>query len=110
MSDTAAGTDLVSDDELLGLSDENADENPNENRGEPQLVTVPSTTKADRLDKVLAGLLPDHSRSRLQGWIEAGNVHVNGAPGKVRQTVGPGDELQVPLNSSWWTKAPSGSW
>ena len=71
MSDTAAGTDLVSDDELLGLSDEtgdeNADENPSENRGEPQLVTVPSSTKADRLDKVLAGLLPDHSRSRLQG-------------------------------------------
>ncbi|KAG0765976.1 hypothetical protein G6F22_017924 [Rhizopus arrhizus] len=50
---------------------------------------------------VLAGLLPDHSRSRLQGWIEAGNVHVNGAPGKVRQTVGPGDELQV-----WAQPAP----
>lgn len=105
MSDTAAGTDLVSDDELLGLSDEtgdeNADETPSGNRGEPQLVTVPSTVKADRLDKVLAGLLPDHSRSRLQGWIEAGNVHVNGAPGKIRQTVGPGDELQV-----WAQPAP----
>lgn len=97
MSDTAAGTDLVSDDELLGLSDET----PSGNRGEPQLVTVPSTVKADRLDKVLAGLLPDHSRSRLQGWIEAGNVHVNGAPGKIRQTVGPGDELQV-----WAQPAP----
>ncbi|CAB3698116.1 Ribosomal large subunit pseudouridine synthase D [Achromobacter denitrificans] len=88
MSDTAAGADLVSDDEFLGLPDENP-------RGEPQLVTVPEGTRADRLDKVLAGLLPDHSRSRLQGWIEAGNVHVNGAPGKVRQTVGPGDEIAV---------------
>ena len=88
MSDTAAGADLVSDDEFLGLPDENP-------RGEPQLVTVPERTRADRLDKVLAGLLPDHSRSRLQGWIEAGNVHVNGAPGKVRQTVGPGDEIAV---------------
>ncbi len=101
MSDTAAGTDLVSDDELLGLPDENADGNPGENRGEPQLVTVPSSTKADRLDKVLAGLMPDHSRSRLQGWIESGNVHVNGAPGKIRQTVGPGDELLV-----WAQPAP----
>ena len=91
MSDTAISADLVSDDELLGLPGEN----PGENRGEPQLVTVPSGTRADRLDKVLAGLLPDHSRSRLQGWIEAGNVHVNGAPGKVRQTVGPGDEITV---------------
>jgi len=88
MSDTAAGADLVSDDEFLGLPDDNP-------RGEPQLVTVPEGTRADRLDKVLAGLLPDHSRSRLQGWIEAGNVHVNGAPGKVRQTVGPGDEIAV---------------
>ena len=105
MSDTAAGTDLVSDDELLGLPDENSDEiteaNPAENRGEPQRVTVPSTTRADRLDKVLAGLLPDHSRSRLQGWIESGNVHVNGAPGKIRQTVGPGDQLLV-----WAQPAP----
>ncbi len=98
MSDTAISADLVSDDELLGLPGENPGENQ---RGEPQLVTVPSATRADRLDKVLAGLLPDHSRSRLQGWIEAGNVHVNGAPGKIRQTVGPGDEITV-----WAQPAP----
>ena len=94
MSDTAISADLVSDDELLSLPGENP-------RGEPQLVTVPAGTRADRLDKVLAGLLTDHSRSRLQGWIEAGNVHVNGAPGKVRQTVGPGDEITV-----WAQPAP----
>ncbi|PTN48570.1 RluA family pseudouridine synthase, partial [Achromobacter xylosoxidans] len=88
MSDTASGADLVSDDELLGISEENP-------QGEPQFVTVPSGTRADRLDKVLAGLMPDHSRSRLQGWIEAGNVHVNGKPGKIRQTVGPDDELTI---------------
>jgi len=76
MSDTAAGADLVSDDDFLGIPDGNPEQNP---RGEPQLVTVPDGTRADRLDKVLAGLMPDHSRSRLQGWIEAGNVHVNGA-------------------------------
>lgn len=62
---------------------------------------MPAGTRADRLDKVLAGLLSDHSRSRLQGWIEAGNVHVNGVPGKVRQTVGPGDEIAV-----WAQPAP----
>ncbi|MDH0094785.1 RluA family pseudouridine synthase [Achromobacter mucicolens] len=94
MSDTAARADLD--------SDESADENPDESgRPEPQLVTVPSATRADRLDKVLAGLLPDHSRNRLQGWIESGNVLVNGAPGKVRQTVGPGDELTI-----WAQPAP----
>jgi len=31
-----------------------------------------------RLDQALARLLPQHSRSRLKGWIEAGQVSVNG--------------------------------
>ena len=68
---------------------------------EPQILTVPDQLKADRLDKVLATLIPDHSRSRLQGWIEAGHVLVNGAPAKVRQPVGAGDVLTV-----WAQQAP----
>ncbi|OZI27938.1 RNA pseudouridine synthase [Bordetella genomosp. 7] len=68
---------------------------------EPQFITVPAGTRADRLDKVLAALLDGHSRSRLQGWIEAGWVQVNGAPAKVRQVVGPGDVLAV-----WEQPAP----
>ncbi|MBO9352740.1 RluA family pseudouridine synthase [Bordetella petrii] len=68
---------------------------------EPQFITVPPGTRADRLDKVLAALLDGHSRSRLQGWIEAGWVRVNGAPAKVRQVVGPGDVLAV-----WEQPAP----
>ena len=53
------------------------------------------TTVPDRLDKVLARLLPQHSRSRLQGWIEKGHVLLNGSPARVRQTVGPGDLITV---------------
>ncbi|HEU0229648.1 MAG TPA: RluA family pseudouridine synthase [Burkholderiaceae bacterium] len=49
----------------------------------------------ERLDKVLAGLLPDHSRSRLQTWIGAGHVLVNGLPGKIRQMINPGDRILV---------------
>lgn len=98
MSATAIRADLVSDDERLDFPGDDVGANL---RGDPQCVTVPAGTRADRLDKVLAGLLPDHSRSRLQGWIEAGNVHVNGAPGKVRQTVGPGDQVAV-----WVQPAP----
>jgi len=67
----------------------------------PQILTVPAQTGAGRLDKVLAGLLSEHSRSRLQGWIESGHVWVNGAPAKVRQTVGPGDVLTI-----WVQQAP----
>lgn len=82
MSDIAACADLPPDDE-------------------PQTLRIPVTARADRLDKALAGLLAEHSRSRLQGWIEGGYVHVNGAPAKIRQIVGPGDILTV-----WEQPAP----
>lgn len=49
----------------------------------------------DRLDKILAGLLPDHSRSRLQAWIEGGHVLLNGDKVKIRQLVRPGDIITV---------------
>lgn len=49
----------------------------------------------ERLDKVLARLIPDHSRSRLQGWIESGHVLVNGVPGRIKQMTNPGDKLTV---------------
>jgi len=62
---------------------------------EPHTVTVPPHQAAGRLDKVLAALLPTHSRSRLQGWIEAGCVQVNGAAATLRQHTGPGDVLTV---------------
>ncbi|VFR64670.1 Ribosomal large subunit pseudouridine synthase D [plant metagenome] len=68
---------------------------------EPQVFSVPAGTRADRLDKILAGLLPAHSRNRLQGWIEGGHVLVDGKPGKVRQPVGPGSVLTV-----WEQSAP----
>jgi 23S rRNA pseudouridine1911/1915/1917 synthase len=40
-------------------------------------LTVPHDGAGQRLDQVLARLLPQHSRSRLKGWIEAGQVTVN---------------------------------
>ena len=36
-----------------------------------------------RLDKVLSQLLPQYSRSRLQQWIEAGCVSIDGRPARV---------------------------
>ena len=41
-------------------------------------LTVPLADTGRRLDQVLAQLLAQHSRSRLQGWIEAGQVSVDG--------------------------------
>ena len=39
-------------------------------------LIVPADAAGRRLDQTLAQLLPQHSRSRLKGWIEAGLVAV----------------------------------
>jgi 23S rRNA pseudouridine1911/1915/1917 synthase len=39
---------------------------------------VPASAAGRRLDQALADLLPEHSRTRLRGWIEAGLVRVDG--------------------------------
>lgn len=50
----------------------------------------------ERLDKVLASLLPDISRGRLQKFIEDGNVLVNDEViTKIRQKIGEGDEIEL---------------
>ena len=50
----------------------------------------------ERLDKVLATLMPDVSRARLQKLIEEGSVEVNGeVVQKVRQKVTEGDEISL---------------
>ena len=50
----------------------------------------------ERLDKVLARLMPSVSRARLQTWIEQGAVAVNGITvEKIRAKVAAGDEIEV---------------
>ncbi|MBL8403102.1 MAG: RNA pseudouridine synthase, partial [Dechloromonas sp.] len=46
-------------------------------RTEPLRLTVPEASTGRRLDQVLADLLPQHSRNRLQGWIKDGCVLVD---------------------------------
>jgi len=43
-------------------------------------LAAPADSGGLRLDHVLAGLLPQHSRNRLQGWIREGRVKVDGKP------------------------------
>ncbi len=47
-----------------------------------------------RLDKVLAAL-GVASRSTLQRWMDEGRVHVDGAPGRAKQKVRPGQRIEV---------------
>lgn len=48
----------------------------------------------ERLDKALSKLVPQYSRSRIQQWIEAGFVTVDGQPGRTKMTL-LGDEFIV---------------
>lgn len=61
---------------------------------------MPFDFSRERLDKVLASLLPEHSRSRLQQWITDGAVLVNQEAAKVRQMVRAGDVIAVQPQAS----------
>jgi len=55
-------------------------ENPGDySRSEMHRLTVPDSLAGRRLDQVLAELLPQHSRNRLQSWVREGRVAVDGA-------------------------------
>jgi 23S rRNA pseudouridine1911/1915/1917 synthase len=49
----------------------------------------------ERLDKALAALMPDVSRSRLQQWVVAGAVRVNGAAVRTRHELAFGDLIEL---------------
>lgn len=68
---------------------------------EPLRFVLPISSAPDRLDKTLARLIPQHSRSRLQSWVENGHVLVNGEIVKTKHTVYPGDTVLV-----WEQQAP----
>lgn len=62
---------------------------------EPLSFILPISARPERLDKVLAQLLPEHSRSRLQNWVADGHVLVNEQVVRTRHIVAPGDKIQV---------------
>jgi 23S rRNA pseudouridine1911/1915/1917 synthase len=59
-----------------------------------------------RLDHVLQGRFPEFSRARIQEWIKAGRVLVNGRPQRPSHTVHGGETIEMepaapaPLNAS----------
>src|SRR5450631_1960825 len=58
-------------------------------------LTIPPELAGQRLDSALAHLLPEHSRTRIKGWIEAGAVHVDRAACKPRDIVEAGSHVRV---------------
>ncbi|CAD84416.1 MULTISPECIES: 23S rRNA pseudouridine(1911/1915/1917) synthase RluD [Nitrosomonas] len=58
-------------------------------------LTVPDNLAGLRLDQALAQLLPQWSRSRLQGWIEQKCVSVDSAAATCKQKVWGGESIRV---------------
>jgi len=62
---------------------------------EDRIETVPDEYAGKRIDQVLALLLPDYSRSRLQQWIRKGLVTIDAKPCSVKSKVWGGEKISV---------------
>jgi 23S rRNA pseudouridine1911/1915/1917 synthase len=58
-------------------------------------LQIPADSAGQRLDQALAQLLPDYSRSRLKGWIESGEIRVDGEIRRPRDKVFGGETVLV---------------
>ncbi len=58
-------------------------------------LTIPAAHAGRRLDQSLAELLPEHSRSRIQAWCDAGEVFLEGRPASRRQKVLGGESIRL---------------
>lgn len=67
---------------------------------EPVTLTIPDDCGGLRLDQALAKLMPEYSRSRLQGWIKDGQVTLSGQPAGAKQKVWGGETVAVSLQPS----------
>ncbi len=61
----------------------------------PLVFKVPIDCAGMRLDQVLARLLPEYSRSRLQEWIAQEQVKVDGAAATIKQKMWGGEAVEV---------------
>lgn len=58
-------------------------------------IEIPPEHAGQRIDRVLADLCPEHSRSTLQRWIEAGRVTIDGAPLSAKTRAKAGMRIRV---------------
>ena len=62
--------------------------------GTSRSAEVPSEWAGWRFDAVLAKLFPEHSRSRLQGWLKDGLIRLDGAEVEARRKVDGGERIE----------------
>ena len=60
-----------------------------------QTITVPDEGHGSRLDRFLASVLPEHSRSQIQRLIKEGQIRVGGREAKANQAVKTGQTISI---------------
>jgi len=60
---------------------------------EPEIRRIPRSRAGQRLDRALADLFPEYSRTRLQDWLKAGHLHVDGMSPAPRTRVEGGESV-----------------
>jgi len=60
-----------------------------------QTFLLGTAQRRERVDKVLARLLPEISRATVQRWIEEGRVQLDGKPCRARDSVSAGSRIEV---------------
>ena len=64
---------------------------------ETLVFTVPPTAAGQRLDRWLAEMLPDHSRTEIQRWIKEGDVRIDQVSAKASHRLESGQTLVIEL-------------
>ena len=60
-----------------------------------QSLAIPDHHAGQRLDQVLAELMPDYSRTRIKDWIEAGQILVEGRTMRPKDKVLGGERVEI---------------
>ncbi len=73
-----------------------------------RILQVPESCQGMRFDQTLAELLPEYSRSRLQNWIKAGFIKVNGCHKSQREKLMGGEQIHICVHSGLTETTSSG--
>ena len=68
------------------------------NNSPSSTLTVPEALSGQRIDVILAKLLPQYSRSQLSSWLKLGLITVNGKPIKPKEKVLAESIIEIPEN------------
>ena len=58
-------------------------------------MILPAASAGERLDTVLGRMLPEYSRSRIQAWLRAGQIQVDGASPRASVRIRGGEQVQI---------------